>query len=306
MATAESRNFSPEQQSAYRQIAGFFGRGEREFPAAAGQLVNVVGGLVGEEQTTERKLQEGMGNIDVGLALIGDWLKETGADGFEVKLGFGGGAKKAIGRSQVNFPTASDLIRIRGRVNPELQEQIPQLLSSFSRQIRGGLDVGLSPRQIVGGLVAESVGSRLSANGSDILRKALEKPLAGHFEWIREALKIPDVAEQARGKAEVDLTLYEKTFVGLLEYLIRLEDVQEELNENILQQLFITMKLSFPKLPVSSRLRAEVMIGVNNQLGAEAEKLKKAGKTDDQIFEEWLKRVFIPLYKRAESHKGQK
>jgi len=154
--------------------------------------------------------------------------------------------------------------------------------------------------------VAESVGSRLSANGSDILRKALEKPLAGHFEWIREALKIPDVAEQARGKAEVDLTLYEKTFVGLLEYLIRLEDVQEELNENILQQLFITMKLSFPKLPVSSRLRAEVMIGVNNQLGAEAEKLKKAGKTDDQIFEEWLKRVFIPLYKRAESHKGQK
>ena len=38
MATAEFRGVSSEQQSAYRQIAGFFGRAETEFPAAAGQL----------------------------------------------------------------------------------------------------------------------------------------------------------------------------------------------------------------------------------------------------------------------------
>lgn len=197
MATTEARGFSPEQQQAYQQIAGFFGRAEKESPAAAKQLVNVVGGLVGDQQTTQEKLRDGMKNIDVGLALIGDWLKETGAEGFEVVLGFGGGAKKAIGRSQVNFPTASDLIRVKGRVDPELQRQIPPLLSSFSRQIRSGLDVGLSPRQIVGGLVAESVGSKLSASGSANLRQALNKPLGGHFEWIREALKIPDVAEQS-------------------------------------------------------------------------------------------------------------
>jgi len=196
MATTEIERFSPEQQQAYRQIAGFFGRAESEFPAAAGQLVNVVGGLVGEQRVNRQELQAGMGNIDVGLALIGDWLKETGAEGFDVNLGFGGGAKKAIGRSKVKFPTASDLIRIRGRVDPELKAQIPPLLSSFSRQIKGGLDVGLSPRQIVGGLVAESVGSRLSADGSANLREALIKPLAGHFEWIRDALKISDVAGQ--------------------------------------------------------------------------------------------------------------
>lgn len=62
-----------------------------------------------------------MGNIDVGLALIGDWLKETGADGFEVKLGFGGGTKKTIARSLVKFSSVSDLIRVGGRVDPELQ-----------------------------------------------------------------------------------------------------------------------------------------------------------------------------------------
>lgn len=196
MATAEVGGISPEQQQAYQRIAGFFGGVEKQWPQAAGKLVDVVGGLVGDQQTTRRELQAGMGNIDIGLALIGDWLKETGAEGFEVRLGLGGGAKKAIGRSQVKFPNVSDLIRVGGRVNPELQAQIPPLLSSFSRQIRGGLDVGLSPREIVGGLVAESVGSKLSADGSANLRSALEKPLAGHFEWIREALKIPDVVGQ--------------------------------------------------------------------------------------------------------------
>lgn len=35
MATAETLGFSPEQQRVYGQIAGFFGRAESEFPAAA-------------------------------------------------------------------------------------------------------------------------------------------------------------------------------------------------------------------------------------------------------------------------------
>ena len=61
MATAELRGFSPEQQQAYKQITGFFGRAETEFPAAAKQLVNVVGGLVGEQRTTRKELQDGMG-----------------------------------------------------------------------------------------------------------------------------------------------------------------------------------------------------------------------------------------------------
>jgi len=33
--------------------------------------------------------------------------------------------------------------------------------------------------------------------------------------------------------------------------------------------------------------------------GAEGEKLRKSGKPEAEIFEEWLKQVFIPLYKRA-------
>lgn len=198
MSRSPEQDFSPEQQHAYGQIAGFFARAEYEFPAAAGQLVNVVGGLVGEQRTTQRKLQEGMENIDVGLALIGDWLREAGADGFKVKLGLGGGAKKSksIARKLVPLPDASSLIEAASRGNPRSSEQIQSLLSLFSMQVWRALDVGLSPRQIVGGLVAESVGSRLSANGSEILREALKKPLAGHFEWIREALGIPDAAIQ--------------------------------------------------------------------------------------------------------------
>jgi len=47
MAGPETLRFSPEQQQAYQRIAGFFGGAEAEFPAAAGQLVDVIGGLVG-------------------------------------------------------------------------------------------------------------------------------------------------------------------------------------------------------------------------------------------------------------------
>ena len=51
--------------------------------------------------------------------------------------------------------------------------------------------MGLSPKDIVGGLLRESIGSKLSANGSVVLREALDKPLQGHFEWLREALGVP-------------------------------------------------------------------------------------------------------------------
>ena len=319
MVGTETLRFLPEQQQAYQRISGFFGRAEAEYPAAAKQLVGVVGGLVGDQQTTERKLQDGMGNIDVGLALIGDWLKETGADGFEVKLGLGGGTKKVIGRRQVKFPTASDLIRVRGSVSPDLQKQMPPLLASFSRQVKGGLDVGLAPRQIVGGLVAESVGSRLSVNGSTTLRSALGKPLDGHFEWIREALKIPDAAEQPgftakaapaveqKKPVEVDLTSAEKVFVDILEGLVGMEKSTGTFEARELQQFearelhkyFQDMRSYFSKLPSGGRLRAETMRFAAEQLGEKEKDLRKARKTDGEIFDEWLKQVFIPLYRRA-------
>jgi len=34
------QDFSPEQQDAYRRIAGFFGRAEKEYPAAGAGLDN--------------------------------------------------------------------------------------------------------------------------------------------------------------------------------------------------------------------------------------------------------------------------
>lgn len=100
-------------------------------------------------------------------------------------------------------------------------------------------------------------------------------------------------------RVEEELKMVEKVFAAQLEDLVKLEETAGALDVSQLQKHFEGMKSWFPKLPVGGRLRAKVIENVMDQLGAESEKLRKAGKIDEQIFEEWLKRVFIPLYRRA-------
>lgn len=99
--------------------------------------------------------------------------------------------------------------------------------------------------------------------------------------------------------AEVELTLNEKVFVAMLEDLVGWEKAAG-IDGGKLQKEFENMKLQFGRLTIEGYFRAKVTENVTDQLGAEGEKLRKAGKTDEQIFEKWLKRVFISLYKRSE------
>jgi hypothetical protein len=107
------------------------------------------------------------------------------------------------------------------------------------------------------------------------------------------------VAAEVVQTKEKELTPDEKVFVDTLENLNEAEKSTGPIDAKKLQQLFQNMRSYFSRLPSGGQLRGEVMKGVVEQLGAEAEKLKKAGKTDGQIYDEWLKRVFIPLYRRT-------
>ena len=80
--------------------------------------------------------------------------------------------------------------------------------------------------------------------------------------------------------------------------MVGLEKTSGSLDREKLKESFLMARLSFVKLPQASRVRTEIMKSVIGQLGAEGEKLRKAGKPEAEIFDEWLKRVFIPLYNR--------
>jgi hypothetical protein len=118
---------------------------------------------------------------------------------------------------------------------------------------------------------------------------------------LRVAAPQAAMAKEVEVKAEAGLTLAEMDFVRSLESLKTIESMSGSIDANAeeIQQYLKDMKIYFSRLPSGGKFRTEVMKGVVGQLGAEAERLKKAGKPEAEIFNEWLKRVFIPLYKRA-------
>ncbi|MBI4280840.1 serine/threonine-protein phosphatase [Candidatus Uhrbacteria bacterium] len=100
-------------------------------------------------------------------------------------------------------------------------------------------------------------------------------------------------------RIEEELKLVEKDFLMALEMMDGMERSIVLLNREELKKQFMVMQWGFFGLSVGSRLRAEVMKNVVGQLGDTGKELKKAGKTEQEIFEEWLKQVIIPLYRRT-------
>lgn len=98
---------------------------------------------------------------------------------------------------------------------------------------------------------------------------------------------------------EAELLLTEKVFAAMVEDLVGWEEGVGAIDSGKLQKAFENIRSQFGKLSAGGRFRAKVMENVVSQLGAEGEKMRKANKKDEQIFEEWLKQVFIPLYRRA-------
>ncbi len=131
-----------------------------------------------------------------------------------------------------------------------------------------------------------------------------ENERRGSFELIERMLAESGEAVKAEGLAEEErgLTFTENKAVLFLADIAGFEG-SASLSRDELRDAFDRMARVFGLLPFDSKMRREILDDAFGQLGGEAEKLRRSGKADWEIFEEWLKRVFIPLYRRAEKIK---
>lgn len=227
-----------EQAEVYQALTGFFGSAEKIYPDGTAQIASVLTSLIGDQQVDRGAVRLGLSRPQVGLALLAAWLDEIKLAGApvevpEIRLGITDRAIAAVARRQIQFPSYVQLVSKAGRVDERLHSQVDSTLRQFSGLVASAGRIGLRPKEILGGLLAESIGSQLSARGSRILRTALEKPIGGHFEWLREGLGVADVAAKpglrAPGKAPAPLAP-----VGTLaEVIARVEANPEEVLASI-------------------------------------------------------------------------
>ena len=128
--------------------------------------------------------------------------------------------------------------------------------------------------------------------------------IAQRLEREEAAARGEKIAVEAREKAAaerrgVKLSTDEEIMVIALESAAELEKPAGGLDQHGLKNAFDNIQSAFLRLPADNRVRAEIMKNALGQLGETGEKLRKAGKTDEGIFTEWLKQVFIPLYRRT-------
>lgn len=184
---------SLEALSPQDALRSFFGWAEQAHPEGVASLVSTVTSLIprGEKPLTEYDVRNGLTemNCDVGLKLFSHWLDEIGVGGFRQLGLFDKGkvvAAKALLKSQgIQLPSADRV------TDPESQA----VLRTFSSAMRRFSQESLGAKAPFGLLLSESIGSHLSSRGSRQLRTALEQSLQGHFDWLRNALGVRDVAQ---------------------------------------------------------------------------------------------------------------
>ena len=193
LVDATPRSATPEQLSPGEGLSAFFGWAEKAHPLGAQELVGVIRSLMPEsgKAVTEREIRKGLTDpdLDMGFNVLSSWLGKVTGKGFRdinwpKDEAFLAGAKIAKG---ISFP-AKEKVSSR---------EVQETLKSFSATMKKAEAKGMRPIQIVGNLLRESVGSKLTNNGSITLRGELARALGGdqNLRWLRGALEIKDVAE---------------------------------------------------------------------------------------------------------------
>ena len=184
---------APEMMNPQEGLPAFFGWAEKTHPQGVHELVGVIRSLMPEsgKAVTEREIREGLTDpdLDMGFNVLSTWLGKVTGKGFR-DIGwpmdevFLKGAKATKG---IIFPAKE---KVSGR-------EVQETLKSFSATMKKAEANRMRPITIVGGLLQESVGSKLTNNGSITLRGELARALGGdqNLRWLRGALEIKDVAE---------------------------------------------------------------------------------------------------------------
>lgn len=175
----------------------FFGWVEKSYPQGANELVGVVGSLMPSnneaisEELTRARLSEF--NLNQGLNVLSSWLTEIGVGGFRDI----GGIKRSVflklaGALKINLPP-KEMVS---------ETEIQAVLKSFSATMKNAEAGGMRPVQIIGSLLAESIMSKPTNNGSSVLRAELVRVLGSeqNLSWLRDALGVKDKVEPPAAK----------------------------------------------------------------------------------------------------------
>lgn len=335
------RRFNPEQAGQYGKLNLCFSTAERENPEAAERIAAVFTDLFKDpsgKPVTKQSVKEGMADLPIGLSVFGDWFNDIAIEikaektspylGFSVKLGWMDEAKKAAGKVSGKIPQLPTFSKLIEGGNASLRKSMLKEIYRLSATVADSVYMGLSPKDIVGGLLVESIGSGLSANGSSLLREALNKPLQGHFEWLRETLGVPDVATQAgftpklqlntfeqkhpvatkgaekkvvvapeEGK-EIVLTKEEAEFIKLLEILENIEKKNLGPGDDDPLSIILQTGRVFNSLPADSQIRRVVLASIVKQLGEDGDKLMQRKEDEKNIFSIWGWRINVLFTKQ--------
>lgn len=181
---------SLEVSSPQDALREFFHWTEQQHSRGAQTLVTVISGLVpqSDKPMTEGDFRNGLTdtNCTIAMNLLSAWLDEVKIGGFrKLNMFDKGGVALAKTRLKTPLPAAAAVS------DPDTQA----VLRAFASAMKRYDQISLTSKGAIGLLLSESIGSQLSGRGSHQLRALLEQPLQGHFDWLRNALGVRDVAQ---------------------------------------------------------------------------------------------------------------
>lgn len=159
-----------EIQRRWGNAYNFLPKVEKNHPLLAKQLPGLLTRLVGENTFDPRLMRQYESWVGIGMGVLGDWLAEAGFEGFQ----HGNTVAKSIAKLKVEMPNRDTFFRTSG-IDPLLWTELQTAMVEFSRTIGQALEVGYTPKQIVGGIFLTSTSEQANAGGSSLMREQLRK-----------------------------------------------------------------------------------------------------------------------------------
>ena len=166
---------------------------ETKYPKLALQFPNLLSKMLGDKAFDPNLMIQNEGNLPVRVAILGEWLSESGFGGFNIDLGFGGNlSKKGLkltASAMGILPDRDTFFRITG-VDRENWGDIQKAMVDFSKVVKEALDVGYSPKKVVAALFIESTAKNGDErpNTSIQTRSVLEMASGGQLNKVNQIL----------------------------------------------------------------------------------------------------------------------
>lgn len=145
-----------EAQLRFKSVSGFLKNAEKKYPQLSQQLPTLLSSMLGDKSFDPNLMVNNEDKINGGFAALGEWLRDAGFIGFEVKnLGIFDIGIKTGAKALANFPPRDTFFKKSG-IDSSNWQQLQDAMVDLSKVVREALEVGYKPKQIISGLFIES------------------------------------------------------------------------------------------------------------------------------------------------------